>query len=249
MKSKTAIIRHKENFSFLIIIIISCLIFIKNNFGINYYQKDTVITDSDMTLSQTVANDSIPAAVKSEMTIVDVHYYSFDNKLHKGQVVIKKGLEKDIKEIFSEIEDAHFPVSKVVPVVKYNWSDLASMEDNNSSAFNYRNIKDTKVISLHSKGIAIDINPLLNPQIKHGKASPPDATYDPSKPGTITANSIVVKAFVKRGWQWGGWWQTTNDYQHFEKKTVIDDNITARGNTPLPLKPGIKRMKKITHKH
>jgi len=92
------------------------------------------------------------------------------------------------------------------------------MEDNNSSAFNYRKVKNTKLISSHAKGIAIDINPLLNPQIKHGRVTPPAIVYDPSKPGTLTAHSIVVRAFIKRGWQWGGLWQTTKDYQHFEKK-------------------------------
>jgi hypothetical protein len=200
-----------------IVIIVFCLIFIKSNSGINYYRQDVIILDSQMTLDQALVNNSIPASLKNKLDIVGVYYYSFDNKLHRGQVVIRRELGEDIKQIFSEIENSHFPINKVVPISKYNWSDIASMEDNNSSAFNYRTVQNTKLISSHAKGIAIDINPLLNPQIKHGIVSPPAIVYDPSKPGTLTTNSVVVKAFTKRGWQWGGYWQSTKDYQHFEK--------------------------------
>jgi peptidoglycan LD-endopeptidase CwlK len=242
------LLRRKKLF-ISIIIIIPCLLFVNNILGLNNYQKDSVIVDSDMTLSQSLKNDSIPDSVKRDLDIVTVYYYSFDNKLHKGQVVIRKELVKDITEIFNEIKDSHFPVAKVIPIVKYNWSDIASMEDNNSSAFNYRNIKGTKVISLHSKGIAIDINPLLNPQVKHGEVSPPDAVYDPSKPGTLTANSVVVKSFLKRGWQWGGQWHSSKDYQHFEKKIIIDEEVKARSNTPIPFKSGIPQLKKSARKH
>ncbi|MGD1007379.1 MAG: M15 family metallopeptidase [Ignavibacteriaceae bacterium] len=218
MKYITAALLYKIILFISIVTIVPSVIFINNNFGINYYQKDTVIIDSDITLSQALANNSIPDALKNKLDIVGVYYYAFDNKLHKGQIVIRKELSKDIKEIFMEIKDSHFPINKVVPIIKYNWSDIASMEDNNSSAFNYRKVKNTKLISSHAKGIAIDINPLLNPQIKHGRVTPPAIVYDPSKPGTLTAHSIVVRAFIKRGWQWGGLWQTTKDYQHFEKK-------------------------------
>ena len=209
---------NKKNQIISFIIIVFCLIFIKIISGTNYYKNDTLIIDSDMTLNQAIANSSIPGALINGLDIVDVNYYSFDSKLHKGQVVIRKELANDIKGIFMEIKDSHFPIGKVVPIIKYNWSDIASMEDNNSSAFNYRTVKSTRLISSHAQGVAIDINPLLNPQIKHGRVSPPGIVYDPSKPGTLTANCVVVKAFIKKGWQWGGHWQTTKDYQHFEKK-------------------------------
>ncbi|MGA7720942.1 MAG: M15 family metallopeptidase [Ignavibacteriaceae bacterium] len=210
-------ILEKRHIIISIIIILFFLILIKNNFGIILSNEDRVITDSDITIKQALADNTIPESLQKNLTIVTVNYYSFDNKLHKGQVVIRKELGKDIINIFKEIENSHFPVNKVIPIIKYNWSDIASMEDNNSSAFNYRTVKNTKLISSHAKGIAIDINPLLNPQLKHGIASPPAIVYDPSRPGTLTAKSVVVKAFLKRGWQWGGYWQTTKDYQHFEK--------------------------------
>ena len=180
--------------------------------------KDSIIVDSRYTLTEALSNKFIPQSVKNNLSIVDVYYYSFDKKLHKGQIVINKNLVHEVKNIFDEIRKAKFPIQKAIPVVYYKWSDNASMNDNNTSGFNYRFVKGTKYLSSHSRGIAIDINPKLNPQIKGGKTIPPDATYDPKKPGTVTKNSIVVKIFRKYGWQWGGEWTSTIDYQHFQKK-------------------------------
>lgn len=92
------------------------------------------------------------------------------------------------------------------------------MQDNNTSAFNYRKIEGTKTLSKHSTGKAIDINPFLNPQIKRGKTIPKGAVYNEKTAGTILKESWLVREFTKRGWQWGGNWKSSKDYQHFEKK-------------------------------
>jgi hypothetical protein len=220
MKNKKIKPSYNNQILSLFITAVSLLFIINTDFAGTNFSQDSVIIDSDITLDQALSNDSVPPKVKNKLDIADVYYYSFDKKLHKGQLVIRKELVSDIKAIFTEIKNSNFPINKVVPINKYNWSDILSMEDNNTSAFNYRTVKSTRLISSHSIGIAIDINPLLNPQIKHGRVLPPGIVYDPSKPGTLTAGCIVVKAFTKRGWQWGGHWQTTKDYQHFEKKSI-----------------------------
>ncbi len=177
-----------------------------------------VIIDCNYTLNEALKGKNIPNKLKNNLRIIDVLYYSFDGKLHKGQLVISKNLVKDIKHIFKIIEKRQFPIAQVIPIVKYNWSDELSMEHNNTSAFNYRLVKGTKILSAHALGIAIDINPQLNPQIKHGKVFPKGAKYNPKKPGTITRDSFIVKEFLKMGWNWGGRWRSTKDYQHFEKR-------------------------------
>jgi hypothetical protein len=147
-----------------------------------------------------------------------VEYYSFDEKLHRGQIVINKKVSKDIIEIFSLIKESHFPISKVIPAVKYNWDDEASMNDNNTVAFNYRKVKGSNVQSSHSYGMAIDINPLQNPHIKGKTIQPSSGKYDTKAKGTLLRDSKIVNEFIKRGWQWGGNWRSSKDYQHFEKK-------------------------------
>jgi len=177
-----------------------------------------VIIDSNYSLNDALIGIEIPASIKKELILVDVEYYSFDNKLHKGQIVINKKVESDVKEIFEFIKSQKFTVAKVIPIVKYNWSDEASMLDNNTSGFNYRKVKGQKVLSAHSKGLAIDINPMQNPHIKRNTITPANAVYNIKAAGTILKDSPLVKLFRKKNWQWGGTWKSSKDYQHFEKK-------------------------------
>jgi hypothetical protein len=93
------------------------------------------------------------------------------------------------------------------------------MDDNNTSAFNYRNVANTNRLSNHSYGRAIDFNPFTNPAVySDGKISPQGAKYNKNKPGTLTQESELVKFFKSKGWQWGGDWNSLKDYQHFDKK-------------------------------
>jgi len=177
-----------------------------------------IIIDCSYTFEEAISGIEIPSSIISELRLVEVEYYSFDDKLHKGQLVVNKKVEKDIIEIFSLIKELRFPIAKVIPAVKYNWDDEASMNDNNTVAFNYRKVKGSKVLSAHSYGMAIDINPIQNPHVKGKVIQPANAKYDPKFKGTILRDSEIVKEFIKRGWQWGGRWNSSKDYQHFEKK-------------------------------
>ncbi len=176
-----------------------------------------VITDCNYTFEQALKGKKIPPDIKAQLALVKVEYYSFDGKLHSGQLVINKKLKRDIISIFKEIKGIKFPVAKVIPVAAYRWSDSASMSDNNSSAFNYRFIKGTRRLSNHAEGRAIDINPLFNPQIKKDEVLPPTGSYSPHRNGTITKSSKIVQFFKEKGWTWGGDWKNSKDYQHFEK--------------------------------
>ena len=176
------------------------------------------IIDSEINFEDAVSGKNIPESIIADVRLVDVYYYGFDEKLHKGQLVVHKEVVLDIIEIFELIRETRFPINKVIPISKYSWSDEKSMLDNNTSAFNYRYISGTRVISKHASGLAIDINPKLNPYIKNGTSVPANCIYDTTKAGTISANSELVKEFKKKGWKWGGDWTSLKDYQHFEKK-------------------------------
>ncbi|MFZ2322986.1 MAG: M15 family metallopeptidase [Ignavibacteriaceae bacterium] len=203
------------------LIILFALTFYSNSF-INSYNfvfqnEDKIIVDCNYSFDETISGISIPQSILKKLSLVDVEYFSFDGKLHKGQIVVNKSVVKDIKEIFEFIKKSKFPIEKVIPVAKYNWSDEASMNDNNTSAFNYRKVAGQKVLSPHAYGLAIDINPLQNPLIKRNYISPSRAFYNEKVPGTILKNSKLVKEFQNRGWQWGGRWKSSKDYQHFQK--------------------------------
>lgn len=179
---------------------------------------EELIIDSDITFEDAIAGIDIPENLIQSLELLTVEYFSFDGKLHRGQLVINSEVKKDIEEIFLFIKETKFPLEKVIPISQYVWSDEKSMLDNNTSAFNYRVVKGSKVTSAHSYGLAIDINPLLNPHIKRGIISPAGASYDVNQVGTLSANSPLVKEFKERKWTWGGSWRSSKDYQHFEKK-------------------------------
>jgi len=176
------------------------------------------IVDSDLNFVQATKGTNAPKAVLDSLCLVNVKYYSFDGKIHKGQLVVHKLLRQDVEDIFNLILQEKFPVAKVIPIVKYLWSDEASMEDNNSSSFNYRFVAGTKRISNHALGRAVDINPFNNPVIyESGRISPGRAKYDTTKPGTFSKNNVIVQEFLKRGWRWGGNFNSFKDNHHFDK--------------------------------
>ncbi len=181
------------------------------------------IVDSNISLSEALKKYA-PPEFKKRQRLIEVLYYSFDNKIHKGQLVIDERLIGDIQEVFRVALENRFPITSVIPISsdrffkngKWN-EDNQSMLSNNTSAFNYRKVTGGNYLSNHAYGFAIDINPVLNPYIKGDIVLPSDAVYDTSKPGTLSFDSPVVKTFIRLGWTWGGNWETLKDYQHFEK--------------------------------
>jgi hypothetical protein len=177
-----------------------------------------IIIDADYTIEKALRGGNIPSSVKNSLELVTVNYYGFDGKLHQGQIIVNKEIANDIVEIFKVIEETKFPVEKVVPIVEYNWSDEKSMNDNNTSSFNYRFISGSRILSMHANGLAIDINPEQNPYVKNETSIPAGSEYKLKNMGTIEPDSKIVKAFKEKGWTWGGDWKSLKDYQHFQKK-------------------------------
>lgn len=183
-------------------------------------RSDAPITDSALTFAEAVDGSPAPPEVIAALDLVEVRYRAFDGRLHAGQLVVHRDLVADVREIFAMIERTRFPVAKAVPIVRYAWSDDASMADNNASGFNYRLIAGTRKLSWHALGRAVDINPRLNPMIYgDGRIAPPGASYRPGAPGTFFPGQFLLEAFRKRGWTWGGDFISLKDYHHFEKGT------------------------------
>ena len=181
------------------------------------------VIDSNISLADALRKES-PPEFKIRQRLIEVLYYSFDGKIHKGQLVIDERLVEDIREVFQVALENKFPITSVIPISHdrfYNngkWNDDdQSMLANNTSAFNYRKVTGGKHLSRHAYGFAIDINPVQNPYIKGKIVLPPGAVYDTRKPGTLVYDSPVVKTFIRLGWTWGGNWKSLKDYQHFEK--------------------------------
>lgn len=160
-----------------------------------------------------------------DLRYVRVLYYGFDNKTHIGELVVNRQIAKDVTAIFKDLYMSEYPIEKMVLIDDYDADDEASMADNNTSSFNFRRMTGSKNLSKHALGLAIDINPLYNPYVKindSGTIVTPEKAYEYQdrkldNPYYITKNDVCYKAFIKRGFTWGGSWKSIKDYQHFEK--------------------------------
>jgi hypothetical protein len=184
--------------------------------------SSNVIIDSDLSLEYVLLNrQKVPAPqeVLDRQRILDVTYYSFDGKLHQGQIVVDVDLVADVKGAFDLIKITKFPVKSVIPFVDRRLMLEAEKASslNNTSAFNYRLMTDSNKFSNHAFGRAFDINPSLNPFIKGNEVLPLAAKYDIKIPGTIVGNEEFMTYLKSRGWEWGGDWTDRKDYMHFEK--------------------------------
>ena len=173
-------------------------------------------------MKQYTWQNNCPVAL-SQLVLVITPYWGFDHQSHRGELIIRKDLAPQVLAIFKNLFTAKFPIQSIKPIEYFQGNDIASMNANNSSAFNCRtNTSNTNKFSKHSYGCAIDINPVYNPYMLGHSILPftrkKYLSRDPNIPGLITHQNIAYQIFRKAGWQWGGDWSYMKDYQHFQKK-------------------------------
>ncbi|GAT13304.1 M15 family metallopeptidase [Mycolicibacterium thermoresistibile] len=156
---------------------------------------------------------------------VELDHLGFDGRTARGELIVHADLVDEVIAIFGALHRAGFPIEKMRTVDHYPTADdELSMRDNNTSAFNCRGIPGSDRWSWHAYGRAIDINPLLNPYVPAGGAYEPQNAgpyLDRTRidPGLIKDGDPAVRVFGEHGWQWGGYWRSPVDYQHFERPT------------------------------
>ncbi len=161
-----------------------------------------------------------------ELRYIHVLHFDFEGNISEGELIVNTAVAEDMLAIFRELFDIEYPIEKIRLIDEYNADDELSMEDNNTSAFNYRFIAESTTLSNHALGRAIDINPLYNPYVytrKDGSVflQPYNASdyidREKDNPYYIRRNDECYNIFISHGFTWGGDWKTKKDYQHFEK--------------------------------
>lgn len=155
-----------------------------------------------------------------------IKYYDFNDDVQLGEIVCNEKIAQDLLEIFEELYNSGYQLERVHLIDEYDADDDASMDDNNTSCFNYRVVDNTTKLSYHAYGLAIDVNPFYNPyvQMRNGEeyvcptGSVPYANRDENFPYKIDENDLAYKLFKQHGFIWGGDWNSLKDYQHFEKR-------------------------------
>lgn len=156
----------------------------------------------------------------TELDLVTVSYLGFDGETHSGLIVVHAEHSRTVMAVFESLFDNRYPIESMIPI-----SDLPEgIEDDdpkysNTSGFHCRVVAGTDRWSEHAFGMAIDLNPHLNPFVNDDdiwpSASEPYVDRSLGEPGMIAEGDAVTQAFDSIGWDWGGRWQSLKDYQHF----------------------------------
>jgi hypothetical protein len=158
---------------------------------------------------------------RSKLRLVVVNHWDFHDKVDRGRLIVKKSMTSEIVGAMRSLYRQHFPIRRMELVDRYGADDHRSMNADNTSAFNCREIAGQPgVWSQHAYGRAIDLNPRENPYVTaSGYVSPPaGAPYaDRSRhsKGMVHRGDRAFKTFKRVGWEWGGDWSYPKDYQHF----------------------------------
>lgn len=156
-----------------------------------------------------------------DLRYLSVLHFGFDGYIYEGEIIVNQKVADEVLAIFKELYGMKYPIEKMKVMSCYGGSDELSMMDNNSSGFNFREITDGGKLSKHALGLAIDLNPRINPYIKSGTVLPSNGVSFVDRnqciQGMIKQGDCVYQIFKRYGWTWGGDWTSLKDYQHFEK--------------------------------
>lgn len=162
-----------------------------------------------------------------DLHYVGLLYVDFNGETQNGELICHREIAPDIVEIFYELYKNDYRLERVRLIDEYNGDDTSSMLDNNTSCFNYRVVDGTTSLSKHAYGCAIDINPFYNPYVVFNKDGSGETYISPKGseiyadrsqdfPYKIDENDLCYKLFISHGFTWGGNWNSSKDYQHFQ---------------------------------
>lgn len=154
-----------------------------------------------------------------DLAYVTVSFRGFDGGAHTGELIVHRSVATDLVGVFEQLWEADFPIEEMRVTSRDELDAAATGDGNNTSAFVCRAVTGGSTFSEHASGLAIDINPFLNPYQRGDLVLPELAAAhlqrSPAREGMITDGDAVVEAFAAIGWAWGGDWTSLKDYQHF----------------------------------
>ena len=186
-------------------------------------------------IAKKIWSSNCPVAL-DRLQLLNLSYVDYDNKdHHNGQMIVFDVIADSVLTIFHTLYQKRFPLFDIRLINDFNGDDGLSLQANNSSCFNCRKILNTNKYSIHSYGMAIDINPVQNPylftapegksieilptegmkyinrtKVKFGMA---ESQIDDS------TGLTVIELFKMHGLSnWGGDWDFP-DWQHFQVPT------------------------------
>ncbi len=156
----------------------------------------------------------------ADLSYVTVSFRGFDRAAHTGELVVAASEADGIVSVFRALYAADFPIEEMRIPEPPELDAPPTGDGNNTAAYVCRpTTGESSGFSAHAYGLAIDVNPFVNPYLKDDLVLPELASsyLDRSRerPGMVLAGGLAVREFARIGWSWGGDFQTLLDYQHF----------------------------------
>lgn len=201
----------------------------ENNVGIeisfdNQFYSSTITDSIFERINGKSFKDDTPV-LREDLRYIHVLYNNAKGDTSEGEIIVHKVIAVDVLSIFKTLYDNGYVIENMSLVDEYSADDNVSMMVNNSSGFNTRKMTGSDVYSLHSYGLAIDVNPLYNPYVNGDMVLPASARGYVDRRGSFpmkfTEDDFCVRTFVSHGFVWGGSWANLKDYMHFEYVTDL----------------------------
>ena len=141
--------------------------------------------------------DYLKRIIKKDIVRVTVTYINYEGVTCRGNIYVHELISDKVSSIFKDMYVQRFPIRSI-----YNSDgvdDSFLIKNNFTSAFNFRYVNNTKRLSNHAFGMAVDINPKANP------ATP--SSFKDLYDTTITMGVIddsIIDLFKRHGFLWGG---------------------------------------------
>lgn len=135
----------------------------------------------------------------SRLVLLDIPFINYDGFSQIGQIMVLDVIKNETIALFKELANRSFPISSLLLMDSFKGDDVASMNANNSSAFNGRRIMNTNRWSSHAYGVAIDINPRQNPYLRF------NTDENTIKVLPDEALPFVNRTVPKKGWLSPSW--------------------------------------------
>jgi D-alanyl-D-alanine carboxypeptidase len=155
----------------------------------------------------------------ADLRYLTVAFRGFDGEDHTGEMVVAASVADDVVQVFRRLYAGHYPIEEMRLVTTADLDAPPTGDGNNTAAYVCRSTRGSTTLSAHAYGLAIDLNPFLNPYRKGDLVLPELAgaylRRAWRRPGMILRGGVVTRAFAAVGWTWGGDFSSVSDLMHF----------------------------------
>jgi hypothetical protein len=156
---------------------------------------------------------------ETDLRYLTMTFNGFDGALHTGEMIVNASVAAGVTKVFGQLFTWRYPIEEMRVTSQPELTAAPTGDGNNTGSFVCRPIVGQTSWSAHAYGLAVDLNPFINPYTKRDLVLPELASSYVDRtnvrPGMVLAGDKVVRAWAAAGFGWGGYWTSPKDRQHF----------------------------------